>query len=157
MGFATLSLKGRALRLLAQREHSRAELQTKLSRHVQEGDDLAAVLDELEAKDFINAGRVADSVVNRRAGRLGLQRVVQELRSKGLDESLVRAAADRLKDSEVDRARAVWLRRFDGPPQSLQERARQTRFLMARGFAGDTVRKVLNGAPVDDSDGHGDA
>ncbi len=102
MGFAAPSLKGRALRLLAQREHSRAELQAKLARHVQEGDDLAAVLDELEARDFINAARVADSVVNRRAARLGTQRVVQELRSKGLDEALVRATAERLKNSEFD-------------------------------------------------------
>ena len=47
MAFATLSLKGRALRLLSQREHSRAELATKLARHVQEGDDLEAVLDRL--------------------------------------------------------------------------------------------------------------
>ncbi|KQR42832.1 recombination regulator RecX [Acidovorax sp. Leaf160] len=145
MGFTTLSLKGRALRLLAQREHSRAELQTKLARHVQEGEDLAAVLDELEAKDFINPARVADSVVHRRAPRLGTQRVLQELRSKGLDEALVRAAAERLKDTELDRAREVWRRRFDGPPQDLKERARQTRFLMTRGFGGDTVRKVLNG------------
>ena len=152
MGFATLSLKGRALRLLAQREHSRAELQTKLARHVQEGDDLAAVLDELEAKDFINAGRVADSVVNRRAPRLGMQRVMQELRGKGLDEALVRATAERLKDTEIDRARAVWRRRFGGPPQSLQERAKQTRFLMTRGFGGDTVRKVLTGAFEDAGD-----
>ncbi len=147
MGFNTLSLKGRALRLLAQREHSRAELQTKLARHVQEGEDLAAVLDDLEARDFINPARVADSVVHRRAPRLGTQRVLQELRSKGLDDALVRAAAERLKDTELDRARGVWRRRFDGPPQSLQERARQTRFLLARGFGGDTVRKVLNGAP----------
>ena len=59
LGFAKLSLKGRALRLLAQREHSRGELEAKLARHVQEGDDLAALLDELQAKDFLNAERAA--------------------------------------------------------------------------------------------------
>ena len=64
----------------------------------------------------------------------------------------MRAAAERLKDTELERARGVWRRRFDGPPQSLQERARQTRFLLARGFGGDTVRKVLNGAPGDDDE-----
>ena len=90
MAFGTLSLKGRALRLLSQREHSRTELATKLARHVQEGDDLNAVLDDLQAKDFINANRVAESLVHRRAGRLGTQRLVQELRSKGLDDDLVR-------------------------------------------------------------------
>jgi regulatory protein len=47
VSFAKLSLKGRALKLLAQREHSRLELQSKLAAHVEEGDDLNAVLDEL--------------------------------------------------------------------------------------------------------------
>ncbi len=104
MGFTALSLKGRALRLLAQREHSRSELQAKLARHVQEGDDLPALLDELQARDFINAERVAESVVHRRAERFGTQRVLQELRRKGLDEDLVRSTAAQLAGTELQRA-----------------------------------------------------
>ena len=147
MGFATLSLKGRALRLLSQREHSRAELATKLVRHVQECDDLEAVLNDLEAKDFINAERVAESVVHRRAGRLGTQRLAQELRSKGLSDDLVRNMAERLRATELERAQAVWQQRFGGAPATdPKERARQMRFLAARGFAGDVVRRVLREA-----------
>ena len=147
MAFATLSLKGRALRLLSQREHSRAELATKLARHVQEGDDLEAVLDDLEANDFINAERVAESVVHRRAGRLGTQRLVQELRSMGLSDDLVRNTAHRLRATELERAQAVWQQRFGGAPATdPKERARQMRFLAARGFAGDVVRRVLREA-----------
>jgi len=146
MGFATPSLKGRALRLLSQREHSRAELQRKLAPHLQEGDDLAAVLDELEARDFISEARVAESVVNRRAARLGTQRLVQELRGKGLEEDLVRATAEHLRATELERAQAVWQQRFGSTPAAdPQERARQMRFLAARGFAGDVVRRVVRG------------
>jgi len=146
MGFAPLSLKARALRLLAQREHSRSELAGKLARHVQEGDDLPALLDWLQARDFINAERVAQSVLHRRAPRLGARRVLQELRSKGLDEELVRAAGRQLADSELERARGVWLQRFGPEPATtLQERARQMRFLAARGFDADTVRRVVRG------------
>ncbi|WP_312307373.1 recombination regulator RecX [Pulveribacter sp.] len=150
MGFQKLSLKGRALRLLAQREHSRSELQAKLARYVQEGEDLAAILDELQAKDFINEGRVAESVVNRRAARLGTQRVLQELRRKGLDEELVRAAGRQLAGSELERARAVWRQRFGAAAETPAERARQMRFLAARGFAADVVRRVVRGAGEDD-------
>lgn len=150
MGFQKLSLKGRALRLLAQREHSRSELQTKLARYVQEGEDLAAILDELQAKDFINEGRVAESVVNRRAARLGTQRVLQELRRKGLGEELVRAAGRQLAGSELERARAVWRQRFGAAAETPAERARQMRFLAARGFAADVVRRVVRGAEEDD-------
>ena len=152
MGFGTLSLKGRALRLLAQREHSRAELATKLARHVQEGDDLNAVLDDLQAKDFINAHRVAESLVHRRAARLGTQRLVQELRSKGLDDALVRATAEQLRATELERARAVWRQRFGSVADDAKERARQMRFLAARGFAGDVVRRVVRGGGPGEDD-----
>ena len=146
MGFTALSLKGRALRLLAQREHSRSELQAKLARHVQEGDDLPALLDELQARDFINAERVAESVVHRRAERFGIQRVLQELRRKGLDEDLVRSTAAQLTGTELQRARAVWRQRFgDQPADTPQERARPMRFLATRGFAADVVRRVVRG------------
>ena len=48
MGFQALSLKGRALRLLAGREHSRAELERKLAAHETEPGELARALDELQ-------------------------------------------------------------------------------------------------------------
>lgn len=145
MGFDKPSLTGRALRLLSQREHSRLELERKLAPHVEEGEDLGAVLDSLEAKDFINPQRVAQSVVYRRSAKLGSARVVQELRSKGLDDEIVRAAAAQLKDTEHARAWAVWQQKFGTPPDSPQTRMKQMRFLMSRGFGGDVVNKVMRG------------
>nr|MBP7531022.1 recombination regulator RecX [Ottowia sp.] len=139
----TLSLKGRALRYLAAREHSRAELATKLSRHVGPEDDpdaVARVLDELAAKGFIDEARVAESVLHRRAGRLGGARVLQELRAKGLPDDVVADAAAQLRTTELARAQAVWRRKFGQPPADAAERARQLRFLAARGFSGDVAR-----------------
>ena len=75
MGFEKPSLKGRALRLLAQREHSRAELQRKLAAHEETPGELAQALDELQAKGFIDEQRVIESVIHRRAARLGASRV----------------------------------------------------------------------------------
>jgi len=153
MGFATLSLKGRALRLLAQREHSRLELERKLAAHVAEGDDLTAVLDELEAKNFINPERVAQSVAYRRGSKLGTARVVQEMRSKGLHEDTVRAATQELRATEWPRAHAIWRQRFGAPAETPQEKLKQMRFLASRGFSGDVVRKVVAGqVPEDASD-----
>ncbi len=88
---------------------------------------------------------MAESVVHRRAARLGTQRVVQELRAKGLDDALVRETAERLRGSEAARALAVWRQRFGTPPETPRERARQMRFLAARGFPGDVVRRVVGG------------
>ena len=78
-----LSLKGRALRCLAQREHSRAELERKLAAHAESPEQLAQVLDELQAKDFISEARVIESVVNRRQAKLGASRIKHELQGKG--------------------------------------------------------------------------
>jgi regulatory protein len=143
VGFAAPSLKGRALRLLSQREHSRAELERKLKKYEETPGTLVAALDELAAKDFINEARVVQSVVNLRAPRMGAARVRQELQQKGIaPEAIAEAVAD-LRDTELARAREVWSRRFDAPPADVKERARQMRFLMARGFAASTVARVF--------------
>jgi regulatory protein len=140
-----LSLKGRALRLLSGREHSRAELERKLAAHEEEPGQLRRVLDELQAKGFIDHRRVAESLVHRRAGKLGAMRMRQELLAKGLEDSLVAQALAGLKATELQRARDVWLRRFGEPPRDAAEHAKQARFLAARGFSGEIVRRVLGG------------
>ncbi len=145
------SLKGRALRLLSQREHSRRELERKLQPYEEEPGALAQALDDLQARGFISEERVVESVLNRRASRLGATRIRQELQDKGLDGALIEQALSGLRGSELARAREVWQRKFDALPQTPQERARQARFLLARGFAGEVVRRVLGGDPADDA------
>jgi regulatory protein len=144
MAFGQLSLKGRALRLLAGREHSRKELERKLASHEQEPGQLKTALDELQAKGFIDEQRVVDSVLHRRGQRLGAGRIRQELQAKGVDADRVALAMASLKATELERAREVWRRKFGARPKDASEQARQARFLAARGFAGDVVRRVLD-------------
>ncbi|RYF75200.1 MAG: recombination regulator RecX [Comamonadaceae bacterium] len=146
MAFAAPSLKGRALRLLSQREHSRSELERKLASHEQEPGALARALDELESKGFISEARVVQSVLHQRAARLGGARIRQELQAKGIAPEAVAQALQSLHDTELERARALWQRRFGMPPADARERARQTRFLLARGFSGENVSRVLRAA-----------
>ena len=150
MGFAKLSLKGRVLKLLSQREHSRLELERKLAEHVEEGEDLAEILDALEQRGFISSERVAESIVHRKATRFGTARVVQEMRSKGLDDDTVRAATEQLRDTELQRAHALWLQKYRQPASTPQEQLKQMRFLAARGFGSDVVRKVIKGRGAED-------
>jgi regulatory protein len=144
----TLSLKGRALRALAAREHSRTELARKLASFETEPGELAKILDELAAKGFINEQRVADSLVYRRGAKLGTARVVQELKAKGVDAAAVQAAATALKATELDRAREVWRKKF-GTLEESADRMKQMRFLASRGFAPEVIRRVVGG-DVDD-------
>lgn len=149
MGFATPSLKGRALRLLSGREHSRLELERKLAPFEEEPGSLAAALDDLQAKGFISEQRVLESVVNRRASKLGASRIKQELQAKGLDPQAVADAVQGLRATELARAREVWRKKFGQAPQDASERAKQVRFLVSRGFGGDTIRRVVSGADLD--------
>ena len=102
-----ISLKARALRLLSQREHSRAELERKLSCHEEQAGELARMLNELAAQGLISEERVAESVMRRRAPRLGAARVLQEMRAKGLSAEALAEAAGQLRATELERARAV--------------------------------------------------
>lgn len=149
MGFDQPSLKGRALRLLAQREHSRAELERKLRQHEAEPGELARALDDLQAKGFINEQRVLESVLFRRAPRLGALRVRQELQAKGLAPQAIAQAVAELQRTEVERARAVWRKKFGEPAADAQGRAKQMRFLAARGFGGETIQRVVQGGEED--------
>jgi regulatory protein len=144
-----LSLKGRALRYLAAREHSRAELERKLAAHEETPGQLAQVLDELQAKDFISEARVLESVINRRAARFGAARIKYELLNKGLGAEAVAGAMERLKLSELERARDIWRKKFDGSAPDAAGRAKQMRFLAARGFGGDVIRRVVSQAEDD--------
>jgi regulatory protein len=142
---ATLSLKGRALKYLAAREHSRSELMRKLAPHAEDPTEIEHVLDDLQRRGFLSEERFVASVVHRRAAGHGTARIRQELSLKGITADQMRAPLEELQSSELARAHAVWARRFGSPATEPREQARQMRFLMARGFSGDVVRRVLKG------------
>jgi regulatory protein len=139
-----LSLKGRALRLLSAREHSRAELERRLAGFEEQPGQLAKVLDELQAKGFINEQRVVESVIHRRAPRVGAARIRQELQGKGLAGDAIDAAVAVLRTTEFERARDVWRRKFAEPALDAVGRAKQSRFLAARGFSAEVIRRLLS-------------
>lgn len=141
-----LSLKGRALKYLAAREHSRAELLRKLAPHAEEPAEVERVLDELETRGLLSAERFVESLLHRRAARFGTARLRQELQQHKLPADAVAQAVEALRGTELERARAVWQRRFGGEPAAdAAERARQMRFLTARGFSSEVIRRVVRG------------
>ncbi|GAA4024102.1 recombination regulator RecX [Actimicrobium antarcticum] len=138
-----VSLKARALRYLSMREHSRLELSRKLQRHVQEGEDLDALLDWLENAKFLSQARFSESLIHRRAARFGNNRIVSELQSHGIQGEELSVLKGRLQTDEVARAREVWLRKFGEPPTSAAERGKQMRFLQQRGFSHRAIQAAM--------------
>jgi regulatory protein len=141
-----LSLKARAVRLLAQREHSRAELVRKLQADAQTPEALEAMLDDLTQRGLLSDHRSAEQIVHAREKRFGARRVAQDLKQKGIPEAVAKPLLQNLKENEFATAQSVWSKRFAEPPASAKARAQQTRFLMGRGFSAEVIRKILGGA-----------
>jgi regulatory protein len=146
-----MSLKARALRYLSAREHSRLELGRKLARYAQEGEDVEALLDALEAAKFLSQTRFSESLVNRRAARFGNSRILSELKSHGIEADALTDIKANLEADESARAREVWERKFGRQPENAEERAKQIRFLMQRGFSHRAIRMAMQaGSESDD-------
>jgi regulatory protein len=127
----------------ARREHSRAELARKLTPHAQSAEQVEQVLATLAAKNLLSDARYAEALTRRREARFGAARIRQELQARGVKTELLRASTAALAATELERARAVWKKKFRGPPVTPAERARQMRFLASRGFAAEVVHKVI--------------
>jgi regulatory protein len=147
------ALRAKAIALLARRDHGRAELERKLARHGGEATAIAAVLDRLQAENLLSERRFAEGVVRVRGARYGSARVAQDLRARGVSGELAASLIGDLKAGETERARALWQKKFGSAPGDARERARQMRFLQARGFAPEVIYKVVprtqGGAPED--------
>ncbi|WP_063532840.1 recombination regulator RecX [Burkholderia sp. MSMB1589WGS] len=139
------TLKGRAVAYLSRREYSRAELARKLAPYADESDDIESLLDALERENWLSDSRFAESLVHRRASRVGSARIVSELKRHAVGDALVESVGSRLRESEFERAQAVWRKKFGTAPQTPAERAKQARFLAMRGFSSATIAKLLKG------------
>ncbi|HTY99294.1 MAG TPA: recombination regulator RecX [Rhodocyclaceae bacterium] len=134
-------LKKRAIACLARRDHSRAELARKLAAHGSE-EEIEPVLQDLERQGLLSDARFADAYLRSRAGQRGDARLRQDLRTKGVAGELIDERLAELAD-ELERARAVWSRKYGAAPADGKEWARQARFLQGRGFSAETIRRLL--------------
>ena len=139
------SLRERALKLLARREHTRRELGRKLAAHAEDPAQVEQVLDALETRGWLSESRVTEQLIHVRRTRFGARRIERELRDRGVSDEAVAAARPQLKEGELEAARAVWRRKFGRHPLGAAERARQVRFLQGRGFDLEVIFKVIKG------------
>ena len=145
-------LKTRAVRWLAAREHTRGELARKLKPYTDNPGDIETVLDDLEREGWQSDARYVQSFQRVKAVRQGNALIAQGLRQKGVDAELIAQTLEQLKDTEFERARVVWDKKFGhvGISREPKEKARQARFLASRGFASDLIRRVIGGEVGED-------
>jgi regulatory protein len=144
-------LRERALRLLARREHSRAELARKLAQAGFDDRDIAHLLDAFEEKNWLSDRRFAESWIADHRARSGSVKLAFDLRQRGVSDSIIESVLGDNRDSEPERAREVWQKKFGAPPADAAAKARQMRFLQGRGFSSDAIRQALREASDVDS------
>ncbi len=109
---------------------------------------LEALLNSLESEGWLSDSRFVESVIHRRAARVGASRIVNELRRHVVGDALIEEVSAQLRETELMRAQAVWRKKYGQLPETPVERARQARFLAMRGFSHATIAKILKG--IDD-------
>lgn len=147
-----------AIRLLARREYGRAELAAKLHAKGGTPEEVVATLDDLERRGYLSDARFAQALVHQKAGRYGRRAIAHALKARQVEPEAAKAALATLatlgQGDEAADAQALWERRFGTAPKDDKERARQIRFLMARGYSTGValavVRKGAAGNPDDD-------
>ncbi|MEQ1668223.1 MAG: recombination regulator RecX [Sulfuriferula sp.] len=147
---AEKSLRARAIDALARREHTRLELQRKLSPHTEDPEKLNALLDDLEQRGWLSDARYAEQRAHASQSRFGSRKIEHELRQQGVAESLISTALGNLKATEFDRALQVWQKKYGALATTQQERNKQMRFLQSRGFEMDVIYRVVNVKTVDE-------
>lgn len=134
------------MRLLAAREHTRAELRRKLSaRREATPEAVEAVLDAFAARGLQSDARYVEQYLATRAARgYGPVRIRAELRERGVEGRLIDEWLDERDPAWGERLRAAAQKRFGAAaPADFRERARRARFLEQRGFGADLIRRAL--------------
>lgn len=138
-------LRERALRLLARREHSRAELARKLELAGFAACEIGPLLDDFEQRNWLSDQRFAESYVADHRARAGSVKLAYDLRQRGVGDSVIEAVLGGNRDSELERAREVWQKKFGTAPADAADKARQIRFMQGRGFTPETIRRAMSG------------
>jgi len=143
-----------ALTMLSRRELSEAQVRARLARKEFPDDEVDAAVERLRQDGTLNDRRVAlaaarlESAVRHR----GRSRVIQKLRTLGIDADVAEAAVHEVFE-EVDEGALLdraFERRLRGQePKDLDERgrARIVRGLAAQGFRFEAIMKRLKGGP----------
>ncbi|MDX2416534.1 MAG: regulatory protein RecX [Xanthomonadales bacterium] len=140
-----LYLRKTAMDYLARREHGEQELARKLTRRGFDARMVEAAVADLKTDGLQSDNRFAEAFVNSRFLRgSGPQKIVAELRERGIDADLISLCVEAYGDQWRQRAREVREKKFGADlPGNFRERSRQMRFLQQRGFTAEQISRIF--------------
>jgi len=144
-----LQLKKRALYYLSKRDYCRVELRRKILAHSEfleiSKADLELVLDGLEEKDWLSDNRFSEQFVLSKKRKFGARKIAHELKLRGVDESIISRVLKDIKSDEFLLAKKIWEKKFNQIPITIDEKAKQIRFMQSRGIEVVIIHQILSG------------
>jgi regulatory protein len=131
--------------LLARREHSLAELRSKLIAREFDADAVDSAVNRLAEEGLVDDRRFAEAFVASRVRTgQGPVRIRAELERRGVPTNAIETSLGRVDIDWNDQARAVCIKKFGPEPaEDYRQWARQAKFLQYRGFTGDQINAAL--------------
>ena len=144
-----LQLKKRALYYLGKRDYSRVELGRKILTYSESLEiskvDLELILDELEEKDWLSDDRFSEQFVSSKKRKFGARKIAHELKLRGVSESIISRVLSDIKDDKFLLAKKIWEKKFNQIPITIDEKAKQIRFMQSRGIEVAIIHQILSG------------
>ena len=144
-----LKLKKRALYYLGKRDYSRVELERKILTYSESLKisrvDLELMLDELEEKDWLSDDRFSEQFVLSKKRKFGARKIAHELKLRGVNELIISRVLRDIKDDEFLLAKKIWEKKFNQIPITIDEKAKQIRFMQSRGIEVAIIHQILSG------------
>ncbi|AWN22603.1 recombination regulator RecX [Deinococcus irradiatisoli] len=133
-----------ALRALAQRALSAAELRGKLEKRSQNEEHVQGVLSRLTELRYLDDNQVARIEGQRRG--VGAYRVQARLKQRGVAQDVIeQTLQERDPDEDLAQARALLERRLSALRRGTNPRMKAYGLLARRGYGGDVIRRALEG------------
>tara|TARA_B110000459_G_C16332423_1_gene368561 strand:- start:162 stop:560 length:399 start_codon:yes stop_codon:yes gene_type:complete len=107
--------------------------------------DLELILDELEEKDWLSDDRFSEQFVLSKKRKFGARKIAHELKLRGVNESIISRVLREIKDDEFLLAKKIWEKKFNQIPITIDEKAKQIRFMQSRGIEVAIIHQILSG------------
>ena len=134
----------KSLDLLSRREHSRKEMKEKLLLRYDNTEQINIVLEKLVSNNLINDSRFAEAyVLNRKRKGFGPKKIIFELISKGVKESIANEVVE-IEGGWIEAARSAFKKKYkDDQNIETKEQLKQKTFLQNRGFGFKEIESVF--------------
>lgn len=139
-------IRGKALALLAQRDHSVFELKTKLLQRGYTATEIDPILEEFCAENWLNDARFSASYVRIYQNKgAGPKKVSYLLNSLGVSKEVIAFAIQEAEQDWGEIAKQVAEKKIGNLDKMTRQQAhRLSQFLAQRGFEWEMIRQIIN-------------